>query len=110
VREDDLVLAVLWIFSGLLLIAGVINIILLAPSKLFTPEDAKVWRVMVYGKGAMLLLVSPILNEIVKATDSNQYALKCVQLAFIVVILVMSAYAKTHRDQKAVKLLKPDQP
>lgn len=108
-RDEDLSLAVLWIFSGLLLIAGVVNIILLQPSKLFTVDDVKVWRVLVYGKGALLLLVCPILNEIVQATDSNQYALKCVQLGFIVVILVMSAYAKTHRDQKSIKMFKQDQ-
>lgn len=103
-------LILLGVASFLLLVSGIVNIILLQPSKLFAPDDAKLWKILVYSKAALLVIVCPVLNLIVDAAGGSDYKMKAAQLAFIIVTLVVSSYAKGHRDQKSVKMLKGDQP
>ena len=103
-------LILLGVASFLLLVSGVVNIILLQPSKIFNPDDSTVWKILIYVKGAMILLVCPVLNLIVDAAGGDNYSLKAAQLAFIVIIVILSSYAKGHRDQKTVKMLKADDP
>ena len=91
------------VFSTLLLIAGVINCILLQPSKLFPVPKAEFWKKCIWAKVVLLLAMTPILNKAITAMGGDADCVRATQFYLIVAAVLVSCVAKQYRDRNSIK-------
>jgi len=92
----------------LLLISGVVNSILLAPSKLFPQGDAQFWKRCIWVKIGLLAALSPLLNRVILMTGGTEDCVRCTQALLVAVTVLVSSVAKQYRDRNSVKPPKKD--
>lgn len=87
---------------GLLMVSGIINIILLRPSKMFSPTDKKPWTTAVYTKAALTVLLTPVPSKIA-ASLGTEFPREAFRFGIVVLIVLLSSFAKQWRDEKSIK-------
>ena len=85
-----------------LLVSGVLNIILLQPSKLFSEEDKRTWSILVYSKLGLWLLFLHIPEAIADASG-HSFPRKEFNFILVIAVLMVSVIAKTFRDANSRK-------
>lgn len=92
----------------LLLVSGVVNSILLAPSKLFAPGSASFWKLCIWVKICLLIGLSPIMNRLILLTGGTEKCIRCTQAAIVALTVLVSSVAKQYRDRNALKPAKTE--
>lgn len=87
------------------LVAGVVNTILLQPSRIFEGDDKEFWKTCMYVKFALLLLLSPLLNLILSPFSPSPSSLSSLRFLLVLLTLCVSCVAKQYRDRNSIKPL-----
>lgn len=87
---------------GLLILSGIINIILLRPSKIFSPADKTAWTTAVYTKAVLTILLTPLPSKIAGALGV-EFPREAFRFFIVVLIVLLSSFAKQWRDEKSIK-------
>ena len=97
-----------WVYCGMytvVLIAGVVNTILLQPSRIFEGEGKEFWKTCMYVKFALLLFLSPFLNLILSPFSPSTTSYSCLRFLLVLITLGVSCVAKQYRDRNSIKPL-----
>lgn len=101
-RKDGGYLKLIMGLCAVLAVSGIVNSILLRPSKLFSDKNCSIWKSLVYLKTALFLGLTPI-PEKTAAYFGFDLVPHRLTLHFVLIaaILILSNYAKQFRDAKA---------
>jgi len=97
-----------WVYCVMytvVLIAGVVNTVLLQPSRMFGAEDREFWKTCMYVKFALLLFLSPLLNLLFSPFSLSPASFSCLRFLLVLVTLGISCIAKQFRDRNSIKPL-----
>mmetsp|Transcript_20854 Transcript_20854/g.38707 ORF Transcript_20854/g.38707 Transcript_20854/m.38707 type:complete len:139 (-) Transcript_20854:1074-1490(-) len=102
-RTDQGYLKAVMILCGVLFVSGVVNSILLRPSKIFKDKHKDRWMSFIVLKVVLFVGLTPLPEKILGSVGVNivPYRLT-IHFALIVAILIVSSIAKQFRDAKTI--------